>query len=160
MSRIPISPWSPFHHAAFTVLWTAALVSNIGTWMYNAASGWLMTSLNPDPLIVSMVQVGTSLPVFLPLPAEHFSRAMRSGFRYARYNPHFRAALARAIGFFLFASAFWALLPLVARTRIVRADPNSTAFCWAQSGAARWGGAFCLPWRYSYEKERKENEYT
>jgi len=36
-----------------------------GTWMYNAASGWLMTSLNPEPLIVSLVQVATTLPIFL-----------------------------------------------------------------------------------------------
>jgi hypothetical protein len=34
------------------VLWTATVVSNVGTWMFNAASAWLMTSLNPDPLIV------------------------------------------------------------------------------------------------------------
>jgi MFS family permease len=33
--------------------------------MYSAASGWLMTSLNPDPLIVSLVQVATTLPMFL-----------------------------------------------------------------------------------------------
>src|SRR5271167_709644 len=38
--------------------------------MYNAASGWLMTGLNPDPLIVSLVQVATTLPMFLfGLPA-------------------------------------------------------------------------------------------
>jgi MFS family permease len=38
--------------------------------MYNAASGWLMTSLSPDPLIVSLVQVASSLPMFLfALPA-------------------------------------------------------------------------------------------
>jgi MFS family permease len=38
--------------------------------MYNAASGSLMTGLNPDPLIVSLVQVATTLPVFLlALPA-------------------------------------------------------------------------------------------
>src|SRR3977135_3222024 len=66
----PGSAWSPFRHATFTVLWTATVVSNIGTWMYNAASGWLMTSLNPDPLIVSLVQVATTLPMFLfALPA-------------------------------------------------------------------------------------------
>ena len=64
------SSWSPFRHATFTVLWIATVVANIGTWMYNAASGWLMTSLNPDPFIVSMVQVATSLPMFLfALPA-------------------------------------------------------------------------------------------
>jgi len=59
------SPWSPFRHALYTVIWTATVVSNIGGWMYSAASGWLMTSLDPDPLIVSLVQVATSLPMFL-----------------------------------------------------------------------------------------------
>ena len=38
--------------------------------MQNAAASWLMTSLNPDPFIVSLVQVATSLPLFLfALPA-------------------------------------------------------------------------------------------
>ena len=59
------SPWSPFRHAAFTVLWIATVVADVGSWMYNAASGWLMTSLNPEPLAVSMVQVATTLPMFL-----------------------------------------------------------------------------------------------
>src|ERR1700730_6472376 len=70
MDGPPPSPWEPFHHATFAVVWTATVVSNIGTWMYNAASGWLMTSLAPDPLIVSLVQVATTLPmVLLALPA-------------------------------------------------------------------------------------------
>src|SRR3984885_7846649 len=56
---------SPFRHSAFTVIWTATVVSNIGGWMYNVASGWLMTSLDPDPFIVSMVQVANNLPMFL-----------------------------------------------------------------------------------------------
>jgi MFS family permease len=39
-------------------------------WMYTTASGWLMTSLNPDPFIVSLVQVASTLPMFLfALPA-------------------------------------------------------------------------------------------
>src|SRR6266446_4150110 len=64
------SPWAPFRHATFRLLWTATVVANIGTWMYNAASGWLMTSLDPDPLIVALVQVATTLPIFLlALPA-------------------------------------------------------------------------------------------
>jgi len=66
----PVSPWSPFRHPTFTVLWTATVVANIGTWMYTAASGWLMTGLDPSPLIVSLVQVAASLPVFVfALPA-------------------------------------------------------------------------------------------
>src|SRR5262245_64635443 len=61
----PVSPWSPFRHRAFSVLWAATVVSNIGTWMQNAAAGWLMTGLNPDPLVVALVQVATTLPMFL-----------------------------------------------------------------------------------------------
>jgi MFS family permease len=64
-SQRPNSAWSPFRHKTFAVIWTATVISNIGGWMYSAASGWLMTSLNPSPLIVSMVQVATSLPYCL-----------------------------------------------------------------------------------------------
>src|SRR5271169_3221120 len=64
-AKLVTSPWSPFRYAAFTVLWTATVVSNIGSWMYGAASGWLMTSLNPDPFIVSLVQVAATTPMFL-----------------------------------------------------------------------------------------------
>jgi hypothetical protein len=31
----------------------------------DVASSWLMTTLSPDPLIVSLVQVAASLPIFL-----------------------------------------------------------------------------------------------
>src|SRR5271154_4954224 len=56
---------APFRHTAFTVIWTATVVSNVGGWMYSAASGWLMTSLDPDPLIVALVQAASSLPICL-----------------------------------------------------------------------------------------------
>ena len=60
----------PFRYSAFTIIWTATVVSNIGTWMYNAASGWLMTTLDPAPLTIALVQVATALPMFLfALPA-------------------------------------------------------------------------------------------
>ena len=56
---------APFRHTAFTVIWTATVVSNVGGWMYSAASGWLMTGLNPDPLIVALVEAASSLPICL-----------------------------------------------------------------------------------------------
>ena len=40
------SPWSPFHHRTYAVVWSATVVSNIGGWMYSAAAAWLMTSLD------------------------------------------------------------------------------------------------------------------
>jgi MFS family permease len=33
--------------------------------MYNAAAGWLMTNLTSDALIVSLVQVANTLPMFM-----------------------------------------------------------------------------------------------
>jgi MFS family permease len=64
------SAWSPFRHAIFAVLWVATVVSNIGSWMQNAAAGWLMTTLRPDPFEVALVQAATTLPMFLvSLPA-------------------------------------------------------------------------------------------
>lgn len=281
-SKAPGSPWDPFHHAAFAVLWTATVVANIGGWMYNAAAGWLMTTLAPDPVTVSLVQVATSLPMFLfalpagaladtvdrrrllivveiattalstifaalvwldavtpmtllvftfllgicgaltspawqaivpqlvpradlssaiaansagmnvsravgpalggaitagagiaapfwlnaisnlgiigaliwwrspqagahRLPAERFVSAMLTGARHARHNPHLRATLLRAAGFFLFASAYWALLPLVARGRIA-GGPEIYGVLLGAIGAGAVGGALALPW--------------
>jgi len=276
------SPWSPFRHTNFAVLWTATVIANVGTWMYNAASGWLMTSLNPDPFVVSMVQVATTLPMFLfavpagafadivdkrkfligaevlttvvsavfaaivalqlanpfnlllftfligaagaitapawqsivpqlvpkqdlqpaiavnsvgfnisravgpalgglivasigiaapfwlnaasnlgivgallwwrapkastsRLPVERFGNAIRTGFRHARNNPHLRATLIRGAAFFLFASAYWALLPLVARTQVA-GGPELYGFLLGAIGAGAVGAAFILPW--------------
>ena len=49
------------------------------------------------------------------LPAERLISAMTTGLRYVRYSREMDATLIRAIAFFPFASAYLALLPLVAR---------------------------------------------
>ena len=49
------------------------------------------------------------------LPAERLISAMTAGVRYVRYSREMDATLIRAIAFFPFASAYLALLPLVAR---------------------------------------------
>ena len=55
----------PLRHAVFRSIWLASVVAWLGTWLQNTGAGWLMTSLAPDPLIVSMVQAATITPVFL-----------------------------------------------------------------------------------------------
>jgi MFS family permease len=271
---------APFRHAAFAVIWTATVVANVGGWMYSAASGWLMTSLNPDPLVVALVQAASTLPIFLLalpagaladifdkrkyllivetlttvvsaiyaamvglglatpgnlllftflvgaagaltvpawqsvvpqlvpkddlpsavaansvgvnisraigpalggvaisgigivapfwinavsnlgvigallwwreppgtqiLPAERFGQAILVGLRYARHNPYLRATMVRAAGFFLFASAYWALLPLVARQQIA-GGPGLYGILLCVIGIGAVGGAFLLP---------------
>ncbi len=65
-----ISAWAPLKRNVFLVLWCAGLISNIGTWVFNVTSGWLMTELSPSPLMVSLVQAATAMPIFLfALPA-------------------------------------------------------------------------------------------
>jgi MFS family permease len=276
------SAWSPFRNRAFAMLWVATVVSNVGSWMYSAASGWLMTDLSPSPLVVSLVQVATTLPLVLfafpagaladivdrrkfliiaevliaaissvfagivwlglatatnlllftfligaagaitapayqaivpqlvpkpdlnaavaangvgmnisraigpalagllvaavgisspfwlnalsnlaiigaliawrvqqpseaQLPAERFSGAIRIGLRHARYNAHLRATLMRAAAFFLFASAYWALLPLVARHQIA-GGPELYGYLLGAIGASAVAAALVLPW--------------
>ena len=60
----------PLRHPLFRMLWSANVVVSLGVWMQNTGAGWLMTTLDPDPLVVSMVQAATILPIFLlALPA-------------------------------------------------------------------------------------------
>ena len=78
------------------------------------------------------------------LPTERLANAIRTGGRYARHNPALRATLLRTIGFFLFASAYWALLPLVARTQI-GAGPTLYGVLLGAIGAGAIVGALTLP---------------
>jgi len=64
------SAWGPLRRPLFRGLWLADVASNIGTWMHDSAAAWLMTLLAPSPLMVSLVQAATTLPLFLlELPA-------------------------------------------------------------------------------------------
>ena len=280
--RAPSSAWAPFRHRTFTVIWIGTVISNIGGWMSSAASGWLMTSLDSSPLVVALVQVATSLPLFLlaipagawsdivdrrkyllagelcimgtctvfailvtrhmitpttlllmaflvsvgsamtapawqavvpvlvpksalpaaialnsagvnvsravgpalggvlvsllgiaapfwvdafsnagviaglflwrpparqrgGLPPERFGSAIRAGLRHARFNPYLTATLIRAAAFFLFASAYWALLPLVARQQ-PDSSPTLYGILLGAIGTGAVAGAFALSW--------------
>jgi len=64
------SAWAPMRQPLFRSLWTAAVISYVGTWMQNVGTGWLMASLTSSPMMVGLVQAATTLPVFLViLPA-------------------------------------------------------------------------------------------
>jgi MFS family permease len=276
------SRWGPFSDAAFTAIWTASLVMNIGNAMFDTSSAWLMTSLNANPMAVSLVQVAASLPIFLftlpagaladiidsrrfliaaeiatiaviavfatlvllslatpgalllttfllsagisltgpawlsitpllvnrpeldgaiaangvgynisralgpalaglviggigiaapfwidgagylvmiatllwwrsprrsaeSLPAERLTSAVRTGLRYAANNRHLRATLIRAVAFAPFASAYWALLPLIARHQMVQ-GPEFYGIMVGALGVGATAGSFALTW--------------
>lgn len=83
-------------------------------------------------------------PDFSELPAERFTGALRAGLRFARHAPALHAAVIRGAGFFLFASAAWALLPLVARN-LTDGGPQAFGILVASIGTGAVGGAVLLP---------------
>src|SRR3954471_14078657 len=64
------STWSPLYYGLFRALWISSTASHIGSYMTDVGQGWLMSSLTPSPLIISLLMTAESLPFFLfGLPA-------------------------------------------------------------------------------------------
>ncbi|MFZ0223390.1 MAG: MFS transporter [Candidatus Nitrosopolaris sp.] len=63
--KISSSGLSPFRYSLYRAFWFAALFSYIGAAMYEVAASWLMTSLAPNPLFVSLITTASTLPIFL-----------------------------------------------------------------------------------------------
>lgn len=78
------------------------------------------------------------------LPSERFVSALRSGFRFARHAPELQAAVIRGFGFFVFASASWAVMPLVAKN-LVNGGPQAYGILVASIGSGAVSGAILLP---------------
>lgn len=78
------------------------------------------------------------------LPAERVFGAIRAGLRYARHSPELRAVLTRGAAFFVFASASWALLPLIVRQEL-KSGPSTYGLFLACLGVGAIAGALLLP---------------
>ena len=52
---------APLRHPVFRALCLANLASNTGLFIQNTAAGWLMTSLDGRPIMVSLVQASSML---------------------------------------------------------------------------------------------------
>lgn len=78
------------------------------------------------------------------LPAERLAGAMRAGLRYARHSPELQAVLVRGVAFFVFASAPWALLPLIVRQEL-QGGPGTYGLFMACLGVGAIAGALLLP---------------
>lgn len=79
-----------------------------------------------------------------PLPAERFWSGAKAGLRFARASAPLRATLLRAVAFFLFASAYWALLPLIARQELA-GGPQLYGAMLGALGVGAVVGALILP---------------
>ena len=78
------------------------------------------------------------------LPRENVTGAIRAGLRYAWHSSPVRATLIRAGSFFLFASAYWAMLPLIAR-QVLQGGPTLYGLLLTAVGLGAVVGALILP---------------
>jgi MFS family permease len=62
---VTTSTWAPLRRPWFRAVWIAQLVANIGTWAQTVGAQWLMGDLHGTPLLIALVQVAATLPVFL-----------------------------------------------------------------------------------------------
>ncbi|NHZ39548.1 MFS transporter [Massilia aquatica] len=61
--KVPLS--KPLRHARYRQLWTANLISNLGTWTQTFASAWLITLVASSASTASLVQTASYIPIFL-----------------------------------------------------------------------------------------------
>jgi MFS family permease len=68
MSKASI--WIPLKNQIFRNLWVASLLSGSAVSAYDTAATWLMNTMTPSPLLISLMSTFASLPFFLfTLPA-------------------------------------------------------------------------------------------
>lgn len=65
MSADSQSPLSPLRHPSFRLIWTATLVSNLGSLMQGVGAAWKMAELTPSEGMVALVQASTTLPIMV-----------------------------------------------------------------------------------------------
>ncbi|GGI17824.1 MFS transporter [Oxalicibacterium faecigallinarum] len=94
--------------------------------------------------VVMVLYAWKPVPRVQRLPAEHFFPAVRAGLRYVHAAPLLRVVLIRAVAFFVFGSAAWALLPLVARNQLGLGAGGYGALL-ACIGVGAVAGALLLP---------------
>ncbi|MDX3775428.1 MFS transporter [Chromatiaceae bacterium AAb-1] len=112
---------------------------------FSVALPFLVNSLSFLLVIVALLWWKPPKAPARLLPTEDLLGAMRAGVRYALHSRPLMATLIRALGFFLFASAYWALLPLIAR-HLLHGNATLYGMMMGAVGLGAVSGAFMLPY--------------
>ena len=56
---------APLRSNLFLGLWIAAMASNMGTWIQSVGEKWQMAQLSHSPLLIALIETGTTLPVLV-----------------------------------------------------------------------------------------------
>lgn len=128
---------------------------NISRAIGPALAGVLIVQYGPAlPFVINALSVVGILAALLwwrepdnkksTLPPETILQAMIAGLRYTANSAAMKNTLLRAAAFFIFASAFWALLPLIVRT-VIGGGAGLYGFVLTSLGAGAVLGAVLLP---------------
>ena len=115
------------------------LIVGIGLW-----SPFALNSVSFIGIIAALLWWRPPAAPRRTLPAEEVSSAIINGLRYARHSAPLRSTLIRALAFFVFASAFWAMLPLVVRI-VLSGGPTLYGLLLTSVGIGAVIGALILP---------------
>jgi MFS family permease len=64
----PQARFAALQNRNFTLLWSGLIVSNVGTWMQNVGTGWLILQLKNSPLWLGLLGLSFAVPmIVLPL---------------------------------------------------------------------------------------------
>lgn len=125
------------------------IARTVGPALGGLAVGWLgapstfLVNAGSTLAVVAALVAWRRAPELRRLPPEHFMSATRASIRYARHSPEILRVLAQATIYFFFASAPWAMLPLVASERLhLGADGYGVLL--GALGAGAVGGALTL----------------
>jgi MFS family permease len=118
----------------------------LGGLVLSFAGPWMVFLLNTLSVlgVFWVLYVWKAQPNVQRLPPEHFFPAVRAGVRYVHAAPVLRNVLVRTVAFFVFGSAGWALLPLVAR-RELGLGPGGYGIMLGCIGVGAVCGALLLP---------------
>lgn len=118
----------------------------LGGLILSFAGPWMVFMLNALSVlgVAWVLYRWKEAPSLQRLPPEHFFSAVRAGLRYVHAAPVLRNVLVRTVAFFVFGSAGWALLPLVAR-RELGLGPGGYGVMLACIGVGAICGAVLLP---------------
>jgi len=118
----------------------------LGGLILSFAGPWVVFMLNALSVlgVAWVLYRWKEAPSVQRLPPEHFFSAVRAGLRYVHAAPVLRNVLMRTVAFFVFGSAGWALLPLVAR-RELGLGPGGYGIMLAFIGVGAISGAVLLP---------------
>ncbi len=108
------------------------------------AAPFLVNALSVIGIVLALWWWRPSATASTGLPAERVGGAIAAGLRFAWNSPALKATLVRAAAFFLFASAFWAMLPLIAR-EVLDGGAELYGILMGAVGGGAVAGALVLP---------------